>query len=129
MHAYPLPRYFDKFWVAGRVKNTLKMTFLPLFGHTGSSVGKTHFWRGKWQPNSEIPLGLESRQADRSNELSYAQFGHREGLQNRLQSGMTHREFRCGALGILAHFSLSNSVFCLVLANLNFLLPHVKLLM
>ena len=93
MHAYPLPRYFDKFWVARKVKNTLKMTFLPLFGHTGSSVGKTHFWRGKWKPNSELPLGLEIRQVDISNELSCAQFGHREGLQNQLQTGATYWGF------------------------------------
>ena len=104
MHAYPLPRYFDKFWVARRVKNTLKMTFLPLFGHTGSSVGKTHFWRGKWQPNSEILPDLESRQAGLSNELFCTQFGHQEGVQNRLQSSMTHRDFRRDALGILAQF-------------------------
>ena len=32
----------------------------PFWTH-GSSVGKTHFWRVKWKPNSEIPLVLESR--------------------------------------------------------------------
>ena len=121
MHAYPLPRYFGKFWVAEGVKNTLKLTFLPLFGHTRSSVGKTHFWRGKWKPNSEIPLGLEIRQENIYNELSCAQFGHQEGLQNWLQTGVTHREFRRYALGILAHFLLCNSVFRLVLASLTFL--------
>ena len=57
MHSYPLPRYFDKFWVAEGVKNTLKLTFLPLFGHTRSSVGKTHFWRGKWQPMIQVDIG------------------------------------------------------------------------
>ena len=129
MHSYPLPRDFDKFWVAGRVKNTLKMTFLPLFGHTGRSVGKTHFWRGKWQPNSEITLGLEIRQADLSNNLSCAKFGDWEGLQNQLQTGVTHREIRRGALGIFAHFGLSNSVFHLVLDSLTLLLPNVKLMM
>ena len=61
MHAYPWPRDFDRFWASIRVKNTLKMTFLPLFGHTGSRVGRTHFWRGKWKLNSEIPLVLEIR--------------------------------------------------------------------
>ena len=74
MYSYPLPRDLDKFWASRRVKNTLKMTFLPLFGHTGRSVGKTHFWRGTWQPNLEIQLGLEIWQEELSNELSYAQF-------------------------------------------------------
>lgn len=78
------------------------MAFLPLFGHIGSSVGRFDFWRGKWQPNSEITLGLENRQEDISNELSYTQFGLQEGPQNQLQSGAMHRDFRCGALGILA---------------------------
>ena len=43
-------------------QNTSKTPFLPLFGHTGSNVGRTHFWRGKWTPNLEIPPFLESRQ-------------------------------------------------------------------
>ena len=105
------------------------MTFLPLFGHTGSSVGKNHFWRRTWKQNSKIQLGLESRQVELSNELSYAQFGLREGTQNQPQSGATHRDFRRGALGILAQFSLSNSDFRLVLASLTFLSPNVKILM
>ena len=96
------------------------MAFLPLFGHTGSSVGTFDFWRGQWKQNSEIPLGLVIKQADISNELSHAQFGHQEDLQNRLQSGMTHRDFRRNTLGILAYFSLSNSIFRLVLASLTF---------
>ena len=62
------------FWASRRVKNTLKMTFLPLFGHTGSSVGKNHFWWVKWKPNLDITLGLERRQVDISNELSCTQF-------------------------------------------------------
>jgi len=45
------------------VKNTLKMTSPPLISHTKSSLGRLRFWRGKWAPNPEIPLGLESRQA------------------------------------------------------------------
>ena len=49
---------------------TQKMTFLPPFAPTGSSVGRLDFGRGKWMPNPEIPLGLESRQAGISNELS-----------------------------------------------------------
>ena len=102
MHAYPLPKDFDKFLVSLRVKNTLKMAFLPLFGHTGSSVGRFDFWRGTWKPNSEIPLGLESRQVYISNELSCTQFGLREGPLNQPQRGAMHRDFRCGALGNLA---------------------------
>ena len=45
------------------VKNTQKMTSLPLFWHTGSSLGRLQFWRGKWHPNWKFSLGLESRQA------------------------------------------------------------------
>ena len=78
------------------------MAFLPLFAHTGSSVGILDFLRGKWQPNSEIPLGLESRHVDISKEISYAQFGLREGPQNQPQSGAMHRDFRRDALGNLA---------------------------
>ena len=101
MHAYLWPRDFDRFWASRRVKNTLKMTFLPLFGHTGSSVGRTHFWRGKWKPNSEILVVLERRQASLSNKPTWRKFGHWEGLQNQLQTGATHREIRRSALGIL----------------------------
>ena len=129
MHAYPWPRDFDRFGASKRVKNTLKMTFLPLFGHTRSSVGRTHFWRGKWKPNSEIPLVLKIIQAELSNKPTWIQFGQREGLQNQLQTGKTHREFRRNALGILAHFLLSNSVFHLVLDSLTLLSPNVKIIM
>ena len=101
---------------------------MPLFGHTGSSVGRFDFWRVKWKPNSEIPLGLEIRQADLSNELSYTQFLLQEGPYNTPQSGAKHRDFRRGALGISAPFSLNNSDFRLVLASLNFLSPNVKML-
>lgn len=92
MHAYQCPRKFDKFWAPKRVKNTPKMTFLPLFGHTGSSVGKTPFWRGKWRPNLKIPLVLESTQVDLSKTCTWRRFGHREGLQKWLQIGTMHRE-------------------------------------
>ena len=49
MHAHKWPRNFDRFWASKKVKNTSKMTFLPLFGHTGSGVGKTHFWKDQIQ--------------------------------------------------------------------------------
>ena len=129
MHAYPWQRYFDRFWASKRVKNTLKMTFLPLFGHIGSSVGRTHFWRGKWKPNSENPLVLESRQEYLSKKPTWSKFGHQEGLQNQLQTGTTHREIRRSTLEIFAHFGLSNSVFRLVFDILTLFLPTVKLMM
>jgi len=44
--AQKLPRHFIKVWVPKRSKNMQKMTSLPLFGHTGSSLGRMHFWRG-----------------------------------------------------------------------------------
>ena len=46
-----------------------------------TSVGRFDFWQGKWNPNCIIPLFLESRLQELSNELSHAQFRHREGLQ------------------------------------------------
>ena len=104
MHAYLWPRYFYRFWASRRVKNTLKMTILPLSGQTGSSVRRTHFWSGKWKPNLEILLVLESRQAELSNKSTWSQFGHREGLQNWLQTSATHREIGCDTLGILLSF-------------------------
>ena len=72
------------------VKNTQKMTSLPLFCHTGSNPGRLKFWRGKWHPNLEITLGLESRQAGLSNKHTWAQFGLQEVPQNQLHSGAAH---------------------------------------
>jgi len=74
------------------VKNTLKMTSLPLISHTESSLGRLKFWRGKWEPNSEIPLGLESRQVGISNKHTWAQFGLYRVPQNQQQSSATHTE-------------------------------------
>ena len=74
------------------VKNTQKMTSLPLFWHTESSLGRLKFWRGKWHPNLKIILGLESIQAYLSKKHTWAQFGLREVPQNQLQHGTTHRE-------------------------------------
>ena len=59
MLAYQWPRNFDRFWALKKVNNTQRMTLLPLFWHTASSVGRTQFWRGKWRPNSKIPLGCK----------------------------------------------------------------------
>ena len=81
------------------VKNTQKMTSLPLFWHTGSSLGRMKIWRGKWAPNSEIPLGLEIRQAKISNKHTWAQFGFLQVPQNRLQSGATHIESGAAHIG------------------------------
>ena len=114
MHAHKWPRNFDRFCASKKVKNTPKMTFLPLFGHTGRNVGRTQFWRGKWRPNSEIILLLKIIQAYLSNKPTWRKFGHREGLQNQLQTSATHREIRRGALEDFAHFLLSNYVFHLV---------------
>ena len=74
------------------VKNTQKMTSLPLFWHTESSLGRMNIWRAKWAPNSEIPLGLESRQDRLSNKHTWAYFGLLQVPQNRLQSGAEHIE-------------------------------------
>lgn len=102
MHTQKLLEIFDKSWASKRVKNTSKMLTLPLFGHTGSSFGRTDFWRGKWTPNSKIPLVLEIRQIDISNKPTWRKFGEGEGLQNRLgknvmhrKSGATHKMKKC----------------------------------
>ena len=61
-----------------KVKKQAKNDLLPLFGHTGSSLVRLQFWRGKWKPNWEIPLGLESRHPDLSKKPTCASFGFRE---------------------------------------------------
>jgi len=47
-------------------------------------------WRGKWAPNLEISLRLESRQVGISNKHTWAQFGFQKVPQMQLQSGATH---------------------------------------
>ena len=54
-----------------------------------TSVGKINFGRIKWRPNDKIQVVLESRLPRLSNEPSRAQFWHREGLQNELQTCAT----------------------------------------
>ena len=73
------------------VKNTQKRTSLPLFWHTGSSLGRMKIWRGKWAPNSKIPVGLESRQDRFSKNPTWAHFGHSQVSQNRPRSSVVHR--------------------------------------
>ncbi len=59
---------------------------------------------GKWRPNSEIPLVLESRQVEISNKHTWRKFGAREGLQNQLQKGAMHREISAVHRVKFAHF-------------------------
>ena len=59
-----------------KVKKHPKMASLPHFWHTQSSLGRMKIWRGKWAPNWEIPVGLESRQDKLSNKPIWAHFGH-----------------------------------------------------
>ena len=68
------------------------MPSLPLFEPTGRSVGRTDFWRGKWTPNSKIPLVLESRQIGLSIKPTWSKFGEGEGLQIQLGKGVEHQE-------------------------------------
>ena len=60
----------------------LKNALSTPFGHTGSGVGRTHFWRRKWTPNLEIPPVLESRQTEIYNKPTWRKFGAWECLQN-----------------------------------------------
>jgi len=92
MHDQKLLGSFDKFWASKRVKNTSKMPSLPFFGHTGSSVGSTDFWRGKWTPNSKIPPVLESRQTKISNNPIWRKFGEGKDLQIQMEKSATHRK-------------------------------------
>jgi len=77
-----LDKKFGQVLSPKEVKNTLKMTFLPLISHIGSSLGRLRIWRGKWAPNSEIPLGLESRQVGFFNKHTWDQFGLHKMHQN-----------------------------------------------
>ena len=47
----------------------------------GSSVGRFDFLQGKWAPNWEMPLGLDSRHPGISNKISWAWFSLHEVLQ------------------------------------------------
>jgi len=51
----------EKILATKRAKNTQKMPSLPLFGSTGSSLGRIDFCRGKSTPNQEIKDVLETR--------------------------------------------------------------------
>ena len=74
-----------------KVKKHPKMASLPLFWHRGSSLGRIKIWRGKWAPNSKIPVEIESRQDTLSNKSTWAHFWHLKVPQNRPQSSAAHR--------------------------------------
>jgi len=69
MHAQKWLIILDKFWVSKREKNTQKVPSLPPFFHTGRSLGRFFFWRGKWTPNPKVQVVLEGRLTNLSNEL------------------------------------------------------------
>ena len=75
-----------------------------------TSVGRFDFWQSKWNPNCIIPLFLESRLQDISNELSHTQFGHREGLQNLPEKCTMWQEGNATHLRGATHLSISTSV-------------------
>ena len=74
-----------------RGQNTMKITVLPPFSAAGSTYGRMNFWRGKWAPNWEILLGLDSRHLGLSNKLSGAWFWCREVPQKQAVRRATHR--------------------------------------
>ena len=90
------------------VKKTQKMTSLPLISHTGSSLKRLKFWMGEREPDLEIPLGLESRQAGLSKKHTWAQFGLREVPQTQPQIGATQKEIGAAHIGFLLNFSPSS---------------------
>ena len=67
MHPQTLPKHFIRFWMVKELKNTMKTTLLPPFAPAGSTSGRKKFWRDKWAPNWEIPLGLDSQHPGISN--------------------------------------------------------------
>ena len=91
-----------------KVKKHAKSDLLPLFGHTGSSLGRMHFWRGKWAPNWEIPLGLESRHLDLSNKPTWASFGSLEVPQKWAERRATRRDLARYASGNFPVFHLQH---------------------
>ena len=79
------------FWVLSlqKLKIHLKNDFLPTFWVAESDLGRNGFWGVKSTLNSEIPLGMESRQAKLSNEPSCTWFGPVEPTQKQLWRGAT----------------------------------------
>ena len=92
-----------------KVKKQAKNNFLPHFLHTESSLGRLQFWRGKWQPNSEIPLGLESRHPEFSNKPTFASFGHLKGPQKCSQRRATRQDLARNPSGKLLRISAYSS--------------------
>ena len=91
--------------------------FLPLFWVAESCLGRNDFWGVKSTPNLEIPVGLESRLAYLSNELSCTWFGHREGPQTELWMCATcQSDVRdlSGKFACFDQFGQQNIVFILV---------------
>lgn len=115
---------FVKFWAFKRVKTMSKMPSLPLFVHKGSSVGRTHFSRGKWTPNLEIPLVPESRQTGLSNKPNWRNFFAWKCLQNQLQNGAMHKENDMVHKRKNCYFCQKNSIFCLVFSQFDLFLSH-----
>lgn len=96
---------FHQFFGPQKVKRHAKHDLLPLFGHTWSSLGRMHLWRGKWAPNFEIPLGLEIRHPDLSNKPTWAQFGCREVPQKWAERRATRRVLARYAWGNFPSFA------------------------
>ena len=100
-----MDKKFEQVLSPQEVKNTLKMTSLPLIPHTERSLGRLRFWRRKWAENSEIPLGLEIRQPRLSKKHTWEHFRLLEVPQNKLQSGVVHIESGAAHIGKKANFT------------------------
>ena len=74
-----------------KLKIHQKNDFLPTFWVAESDLGRNGFWGGKTTPNSEIPLGMESRQTKLSNEPSCTWFGPVEPTQKLQKRGAAVR--------------------------------------
>lgn len=92
-----------------KVKKGAKNDFLPHFWDTESSLGRLQFWRGKWPPNSEILVGLESRLIYLSKTPTLAQFGHLEVPQKWSQRRTTRQPEAHDPSGKLLQISVYSS--------------------
>ena len=104
-------------WASKSSKYIKKMTFCPLFWVVESDLGRNGFWGVKSTPNSEIPLGMESRQAKLSNDPSCTWFGPVEPTQKQLWRCATKTSGGATTRASFASFDFSgqkNTVLTLV---------------
>ena len=120
-YAYlPMAKKFGQLLSPQKGQKHSKNDLTTPFWHTGSSVWSTEYWRGKWRSNWKILPALECRQLDRFRKHTWSSFGHREGLQKRVQTSTMHRESGVVHRGKIASLTKFCSVFRPVSPSLTF---------